>query len=183
MPSTLCIHVKISFDTLQCHCRPSFKCHLRFTIYLHNDKSKTTASHIELLIHIHRHDVQSTSKAAPDDTSTSSAAVAYWTGDACPFYNNFIPLICQMNGLQIYTSFLPTTMVGTQKTTSHGRSPDHVIIWYKNNWLWKKIKTMVSHVCLATWIAYIASKYIAVPKSEIALFTPGQLNSTLAYYP
>ena len=25
--------------------------------------------------------------------------------------------------------------------------------------------------------------YIAVPKSEIALFTPGQLNSTLAYYP
>ena len=81
MPSTLCIHVKISFDTLQCHCQPSFKCHLRFTIYLHNDKSKTTASHIELLIHIHRHDVQSTSKAAPDVTSTSSAVVELEPGD------------------------------------------------------------------------------------------------------
>jgi len=27
------------------------------------------------------------------------------------FYKNFIPLICQMNGLRICTSFLPKTMV------------------------------------------------------------------------
>jgi len=34
-------------------------------------------------------------------------------------------------------------MVGTQKTTSHGRSPDHVIVRYKNTTDFeKKIKTM-----------------------------------------
>jgi len=31
------------------------------------------------------------------------------------FVKNFIPLICQMNGLRICTSFWPKTMVGTQK--------------------------------------------------------------------
>ena len=31
------------------------------------------------------------------------------------FYKNFISLICQMNGLRICTSFLPKTMVDTQK--------------------------------------------------------------------
>jgi len=44
---------------------------------------------------------------------------------------NFNPLICQMHKLWTCTSLRPKTMVGTPKTTSQGRSPDHVIIPYK----------------------------------------------------
>ena len=103
------------------------------------------------------------------------------------FYKNFIPLICQMNGLRICTSFLPKTMVDTQKnyiTWQVTWSCDHMI---QKQLTLKKDKDnghVASHVWSATLIAYITSKYIAVPKSEIALtLTPGQLHSTLAYYP
>ena len=108
-------------------------------------------------MHILRHDVQSTSKAAPDVTSTSSAAVAYWTG--ARFYKNFIPLICQMNGLRTCTLFWPKTMVCTQKKLHH--MGGHLIMWsydIKKQLTLKKDKYnghVASHVCLATWIAYI----------------------------
>jgi len=42
----------------------------RVSPQIRKKEGKTTTSHSELLIHIHRHDVQSTSKAALDITST-----------------------------------------------------------------------------------------------------------------
>jgi len=68
-------------------------------------------------------------------------------------------------------------MVDTQKLH---HMAGHLIMWSydtKKQLTLKKDKDnghVASHVCLATWIAYITSKYIAVPKSEIALFTPLQ---------
>jgi len=74
------------------------------------------------------------------------------------FYKNFIPLICQMNGLRICTSFWPKTMVDTQKLH---HMAGHLIMWSydtkKTTYFEKKDKYnghVASHVCLATWIAY-----------------------------